>query len=886
MTWSKEYQRRDRIQSVYAELFNLHTQVQKQGEIIELVLGLGLLTWRSPSKGKSPPILRHVVTARVDLHFDAATGMIRLDGAADGAQLRIEDDMLDAELRPERGHYAAVEAQLNAIGDDVWDRPRMFAALKSWAGALHPDVEWSSDLKTGAGGLEKPAVSLSPVLIMRKRNHLGMARIYEALSAQLAQPTDGVPPGWIGLVDDEDDKDTGTMFPQDGKSAASAQPGSEEIYFPLPANREQRRIVEALKHRRGVLVQGPPGTGKSHTIANLVCHLLASGQRVLITAETGRALKVLKEKLPEEIRPLCVSLLGQGGDAFAELNSAVQGITSQFAAWSPGAYDERTTEIDRHLSASRRSLAQLDTELRSLREDETCPYTLLGGAYSGSPSAIALRVASERERFGWMALPREAPDEPPVTNAAMTAWLRTRRAYDDGAIAAAALRVIGTDRLPKPEDFAGAVATEKEAKEALDRIAAPRTHPAYRPIAALTAEARMKLAVALRELKDARQKLMRSGQNWLRGSLADALEGRRARWQMLFERSCELIRRTENLLASLGSHSVVIAATKDIRTIRADVSAIVEHLKGGGRWTSFGVLTPKAVKDRTHYLRQQITVNGRPPDTPDALSILCEHLDLIIAFEELDSAWSDHGGLPPASQQRIRVAAVKEHVSALGAALDYVRRCQDFTLALAAQTPGAPEPDWLSGQADEWLDLVDAAGFEDRHRAAAERVTACLRDLKLAREFHDTHAVVGVLVQAVERRNLAAYGQAYQLVQRIERARLDREHRERTEAALGAVIPGFVDAVAATLDDTKWNERLANWEHAWRWAVADNWLSKRTDITYRQQLLQRRHDTDEAIRGLLAELAALRAWTHFFNRLSHAEFAALKRLARGCQGDG
>ena len=51
VTWSKEYQRRDRIQSVYAELFNLHTQVQKQGEIIELVLGLGLLTWRSPSKG-------------------------------------------------------------------------------------------------------------------------------------------------------------------------------------------------------------------------------------------------------------------------------------------------------------------------------------------------------------------------------------------------------------------------------------------------------------------------------------------------------------------------------------------------------------------------------------------------------------------------------------------------------------------------------------------------------------------------------------------------------------------------------------------------------------------------------------------------------------------
>ena len=75
--WSAEYRRRERIQAVYAELFRMHTQVRKQGEIVELVLGLGLLDWRSPAKGKAGPIRRHIVTARVDLHFDPATGMIQ-----------------------------------------------------------------------------------------------------------------------------------------------------------------------------------------------------------------------------------------------------------------------------------------------------------------------------------------------------------------------------------------------------------------------------------------------------------------------------------------------------------------------------------------------------------------------------------------------------------------------------------------------------------------------------------------------------------------------------------------------------------------------------------------------------------------------------------------
>jgi hypothetical protein len=139
------------------------------------------------------------------------------------------------------------------------------------------------------------------------------------------------------------------VAPLSGEPEAPAFPEQREIYFPLRANHEQRRIVEAITSRRGVLIQGPPGTGKSHTIANLVCHLLASGKRVLITAETSRALKVLKGKLPEDIQPLCVALLGQGGDAFAELHAAVQGITSRFASWTPGAYDGRIVEIDREL---------------------------------------------------------------------------------------------------------------------------------------------------------------------------------------------------------------------------------------------------------------------------------------------------------------------------------------------------------------------------------------------------------------------------------------------------------------------------------------------------------------------------------------------------------
>ncbi len=873
--WSAEYQRRSRIQSVYAELFRLHTQVQKQGELVEIVLGLGLLSWRNRNNGKAGAVIRHIVTARVDLRFDPTTGVIQLDGAAEGARLKVEDDMLDPELRPERGHYAAVGAQLAAIGDDVWNRPSIFSALRAWAGALNPNTEWSPELKIVVAVDNKPTVSFAPALIMRKRTQVGMVRIYDALIERISIGNEALPEGWAGLIDDEDDHDRKVPAQPDGVKPAPSFPPLQEIYFPLPANREQRRIVEAISHRRGVLVQGPPGTGKSHTIANLVCHLLATGKRVLITAETGRALKVLKSKLPEEIQPLCVSLLGQGGDAFAELNAAVQGISSRHATWMPGAYDERIADVERDLDARRRSLAKVDMELRSIREDETCPHSLMGGAYLGTASTIAQRVAGERNSFEWIALPRDAADDPPISSADMRAWLSVRRTYDDHTVQASRLHVVGADRLPAPAEFSARVMDEREANAAAERIADQRLHPAYGSLSALNADQRSALAERLRELRDRRRRLLRPGYEWLRPALADTLDGRQARWQMLVEHSTEIIGRIGELLNRVGSSAVSIPLSRDARAVRADAGAVLDYLQAGGKWSAFGVLTPKPVKGRT-YLRDQVTVDGQPADAPERLRLVCAHLDVALAFGDLELAWSDHGGLPGGAQPRLRMVAIQEHVGILAATLDYARTCLEVGRQLSRALPSLPEPDWLDGRADAWLELIDASAFEERRRLTTERTEAGLRDLRAARELHATHPVVSMLIQAIERRDVTAYSQAYNQTQQIEQTRRDQQLRQRVESALETAAPGLCNAVARTIDAPAWDERFTVWEKAWRWAVADAWLAKRTDFSYRQQLWQRRREIDNEVGRLLAEAAALRAWTHFFNRLSHAESAALR----------
>jgi very-short-patch-repair endonuclease len=199
-----------------------------------------------------------------------------------------------------------------------------------------------------------------------------------------------------------------------------------------------------------------------------------------------------------------------------------------------------------------------------------------------------------------------------------------------------------------------------------------------------------------------------------------------------------------------------------------------------------------------------------------------------------------------------------------------------FGRVLNGAAPAIPEPDWLGDEVEQWLDIIEASSVEEHHRVAAERTTACLSELKAVQQLHDAHPVVAALAQAVEERDITAYSQAYEFMRGVERTRREEQLRAEVDTALRVAVPGLAECVTAELADKAWDDRFEEWEAAWRWAVAENWLRKRSDVGYRERLWQRRKETDGAISTLLGEAAALRAWTYFFNRLTHPEAAALR----------
>ncbi len=343
--WAMAAQPALHARRLYEELYDLRLRLQREEALTELVWGHGVLGWQVGDER----VLHPLVTSRMLVRFDPDSGEIAVVPEGEG-QLNLEIEILQGLniigfdlLVDQRQHFRA--APVDPWGPEIRS---LYERLLHPLGLDTRLVEEDRPVSPAAA----PTITDTWALFVRRRSTL-YQRFFQGLVEVLRNPEAAVPAPLTAVLADE-------------PSALNVAGGEEEwrpigerLLMPLPANAEQEDIAKRLARHRGVTVQGPPGTGKTHTIANLVSHLVAHGKRVLVASHKEQPLAVLREKIPAPIRDLCVSVLGASGAALSQLERSVQAIHEQAADLDRAAARREIARAEGELDLAQREVARL-----------------------------------------------------------------------------------------------------------------------------------------------------------------------------------------------------------------------------------------------------------------------------------------------------------------------------------------------------------------------------------------------------------------------------------------------------------------------------------------------------------------------------------------------
>ncbi|OKA18930.1 AAA domain-containing protein [Pseudomonas versuta] len=407
--WAQEEKQRRKSIELYAELFLLVQQMQGNlGDAqLELVWGMGVSTWEHPEVGV--------------IHYPLISQLVEIDINPDSMALEVRPRV--AEPRLEVDAYVAADiagvGALDKLAKDFFKKDQ--AGISPFnPSSYDPVIRSASSLLDAQGQFLPMTIADGDRSVPKAAEHLcvtdtwtlfARARDSNMFIEDLGrfdagiEDLDHLPPALQAILTEPSNVLEEVVLPPfRGLSYVSGTQGTDaaaskvhELYFPKPYNDEQVQIIQLLEVHDGVVVQGPPGTGKTHTIANVISHYLANGKRVLVTSMKDPALAVLQDKLPEDIRPLAISLLSSEADGMKQFEFAIQKISAEVQRIDRALYKREIGQIDDEINTLHGQISAVDREITQWAERNLSELEIDGERLS--PTHAALQVAAAQDEI-------------------------------------------------------------------------------------------------------------------------------------------------------------------------------------------------------------------------------------------------------------------------------------------------------------------------------------------------------------------------------------------------------------------------------------------------------------------------------------------------------
>ncbi|NLO88834.1 MAG: DUF559 domain-containing protein [Clostridia bacterium] len=857
-SWAQEMRVWQKVQNVYENVDFMRRRLEEAEERYELVLAVGLLQWRDPGGNV---IKRHLLTAPAEISLDAVRSVLRVSPAATFDKFGIDLSMLDFQQMPD---LEPVKEELDMLLEEldvrIWDREKVGQILNVIANRASSDAQVDENAFKPLERADKTfRIVFAPALVLRERRSTAYEELIrsfiDAFENNENFPTTAP---WDQFVaEGETSGGSGEGMPEGDKLFSSDS--NNRLYFPLPMNNEQKMIAERLSMRPYVLVKGPPGTGKSHTIANLICHLLALGERVLVTAHAPKALTVLRDLLPGDVPNLCVMASGSTREEQRILESSVRTIISRRNEWNSEWAHIEIKRLEEELSRLEEKRAGLEVQLRRCREAETYEHTLFGG-YQGTAAQIAKQLKREQETYGWIPDVISPESRCPLEKSDLKFIAEVHKTLTDERLNELQME-IGDFYLPDPEEFRNFLKNLNSDEQRLNELSESIEKIKLEKLRNLSDYDLNNFKTFLESLEEEILKTSHEFSSAVNQIVNGLLLEQRTRCRNIIQELEPLVGEIKEACGKVKGIRVELPDNVERAKLLRDTRCRFEHFEKGG-WRGFGFIAPQVVRE-TRYVEEKCLINGEAPRDLNLLQKLVNYLELEFLIQQLCSVCVELANLLKKVDPRSADRVVEEFMNKVSNLLKlFEEKGEILKIIPLNDRVLLVNPDEIG----KWLKLIEIEMIRRSVEKAEDKAEAWKNNIRALSE-NNVHPCMLELEKAILERDAAKWRSAWETRERVTKERKRLNRYMELLSRLDRECPGLKNLLESSRGDIEWQDRILQLDKAWAWAAAKAWLYLIVKENDYNVILAQIKDIEKKIKSIILRLVELKAWNAFFERL-------------------
>lgn len=854
-----------RANKIYEELYALRLMLKNEGDNYELLWGHGLLTWQHLNGSN---IYSPVFFTPLLLEFDPIKRVIEL----------VPDPMYRSfcEVTPiyELDNPAEMDLikwadSFNASPFDLWSLEALKTQGRYITGQLSPDGEdtFTDDTVAEPQSTRRPSFWNAPLILVRKRSTDLWSKYAKKIRLEIEQGKDQSTPFIVDLVGGSD---SSKLIAESGNSSKAIPEG--ELFFPRLWNDEQKRIAEQIDGNYGVVVQGPPGTGKSHTIANLISRFLAQGKTVLVTSQTSKALQVLRGMLPQNIRSLAVSQLGQSAKQDQVLQQSISEISANLSERNTKFSDQKVEEVRKKIKIVRERKATLLNAIRDwVLVDSTGKLPLDGEEIT--PITAAREIAQNEEACSWFKDTVHYEQSLAIAESDIRDFIALQESVSSADRDLHHSWLPAAAHLPHIEMVVEAFHRFKQ-RSSEGKL----WYRVFHKKDEIPAYFNQDVVSQLIELvEDAKKYLLSFNKEWEKEVFQLCLTNPRelTQWSAALEKMNERITRIRSAKATLLGHVVVCRNRIHSDEALQALDYLKKKISTSGTVSSLTrLMLPKTCKN----LIDTCTVDGLKPVTGVAIDLLEKYFEAQKAIDEVAVIWSQIFETIGNSLQfpdigNGTISPVEVTLESLERILTYEKKFSPLQQVFS----GSKQLSHLSFIKNEdleeflkilysYLSLYELENLENTFSEWKDKLNSVDQPL---------HGVVKLLLEGIDNRDADQWQRAYQSLEEITERHEKSKKLFELGSRLRSVVPLWIAEIEGVVDGGGQYNMPMNMVQAWRLARLRSWLDhlhNRLGIGKLQGELERINKQEN---DLNAELITTLAWQRQIDRVSNKQRNAL-----------